>query len=145
MIKKLILVLAVTLLAALPAAVFAHPGGPGSPVGPPAGSFWANDVEYMSVITPAHVPDEGEFDILYIFPGCMVGEAECAPVSDAAQGYGEYNGGRWAVVAVSGITEQLTSAAAVLAAVNASEEDEIELEDTGHRFVCPLIKKVGSE
>ena len=129
MIKKLILVLAVTLLAALSAAVFAHPGGPGSPVGPPSGLFWANDVEYESAVTPAHVPDRGPFDAFYVFPDCPT----CAPVSDAAQGHGDYNGGRWAVMMAFGIESQLTNAADVVAVATS-------VVDTGHRFVCPLIK-----
>jgi hypothetical protein len=54
-------------------------------------------------------------------------------VSDAAPGVGNYNGGRWAVIEATGITTQLTNAAAVVAAATS-------LDDTGHRFVCPLIK-----
>jgi hypothetical protein len=53
-------------------------------------------------------------------------------VSDAAPCHGDYNGGRWKVVAASGITTQLTNADAVVAAASS-------LEDTGTRFVCPLI------
>jgi len=79
-------------------------------------------------VTPAHVPDSGQFDILYTFPGTGL-----APVSDATQGYGDYNGGRWAVYEVSGFTVQPTNAADVVA--NAAT-----IVDTGHRFVCPLIK-----
>ena len=134
MIKKLILALAVTLLAALPAAVLAHEREPGSPVGPAGGSFWANDVEYVSAVTPAHVPDRGPFDAFYVFPDCP----ECAPVSDAAQGFGRYNGGRWAVIQAFGIESQLTNAEDVVA-------DADSLNDTGHRFVCPLIKIKDSE
>ena len=129
MIKKLILVLAVTLLAALPAAVFAGGDPPGSPVGPSGGLFYANDVAYESVVTPAHVPDRGPFDTFYVFPDCPT----CAQVSDAAQGFGRYNGGRWAVFQAFGIESQLTNAEDVVAAASS-------LVDTGHRFVCPLIK-----
>ena len=110
-------------------AVSAHPAGPGSPVGPPGGVFWANDVQYVSAVTPAHVPDKGPFDAFYVFPDCPT----CAPVSDAAPGVGRYNGGRWAVIQAFGITEQPTNAAEVVAAATS-------LVDTGHRFVCPLIK-----
>jgi len=42
-------------------------------------------------------------------------------------------GGRWAVVMAFGILTQLTSADDVQALVS-------RLMDTGHRFVCPLIK-----
>ena len=78
------LALFLSISVARPDEAFAHPGGPGSPVGPPGGSFWANDVEYMSAVTPAHVPDTGPFDAFYVFPDCPT----CAPVSDAAPGYG---------------------------------------------------------
>ncbi len=114
---------------ALAAPAGAHPGGPGAPVGPPTGSFWANDVEYESAVTPAHVPDRGPFDTFYVFPDCST----CAAVSDAAPGHGRYNGGRWAVYEAFGITTQRTNAADVVAAATS-------LDDTGHRFVCPLIR-----
>ena len=106
----------------------AHPGGPGSPVGPPGGMFYANDVLYESAVTPAHVPDKGPFDAFYVFPDC----ATCVPVSDAAIGDTDYNGGRWAVIQAFGITEQLTNAEDVVLAGS--------LVPTPHRFVCPLIK-----
>ena len=80
-------------------------------MGPPGGLFWADDVEYVSAVTPAHVPDRGPFDAFYVFPDCPT----CAPVSDAAPGVGNYNGGRWAVIEATGITTQLTNAAAVVA------------------------------
>ena len=131
MTRRLILIAAISILAVLPAVASAHPGGPGSPVGPPGGSFWANDVQYESAVTPAHVPDKGPFDAFYIFPDCPT----CAPVSDAAPGYGQYNGGRWAVIQAFGITTQMTNATDVVAAAGS-------LVDTGHRFVCPLIKIV---
>ena len=129
MARRLILIAAISVLAVLPAVVSAHGAGPGSPVGPAGGSFWANDVEYKSAVTPAHVPDRGPFDAFYVFPDCPT----CAPVSDAAIGDTNYNGGRWAVIQAFGIGGQLTNAADVLAATTG-------LNDTGHRFVCPLIK-----
>ena len=67
--------------------------------------------------------------MFYVFPDCPT----CAPVSDAAPGVGRYNGGRWAVIPAFGIEAQLTNAADVEAAATS-------LVDTGHRFVCPLIK-----
>ena len=127
--KRLIVFAVTVLLMLLPATAFAHPGGPGSPVGPPGGMFYANDVAYESAVTPAHVPNKGPFDAFYVFPDCD----GCVPVSDAAIGDTDYNGGRWAVVQASGITRQLTNAADVVAAASS-------LVDTGHRFVCPLIK-----
>ncbi len=100
-------------------------------MGPAGGAFWANDVEYESAVTPAHVPDKGPFDAFYIFPDCPT----CVPVSDAAPSYGEYNGGRWAVIMAFGIDSQLTNAGDVEAQLTSQV-------DTGHRFVCPLIRKV---
>lgn len=128
---KIAILLAIALFTLPPAAAFAHPGGPGDPVGPPSGSFWANDVEYESAVTPAHVPDKGPFDKFYTFPDCPT----CAAVSDAAIGDKDYNGGRWAVIEAFGIETQLTNAEAVV-------NEASSLEDTGHRFVCPLIKLV---
>jgi hypothetical protein len=64
-----------------------------------------------------------------MFPDCQ----SCAPVSDAAPGEGDYNGGRWKVVDAFGITSQLTNAEDVVAMAT-------RFEDTGTRFVCPLIK-----
>ena len=127
--KRLIVFAAATLLMLVPTTVFAHGGGPGTRVGPPGGEFWANGVKYESAVTPAHVPDRGPFDAFYTFPDCPT----CAPVSDAAPGVGNYNGGRWAVIQAFGITSQLTNATDVVAAASS-------LNDTGHRFVCPLIK-----
>lgn len=113
---------------ALAAPAMAHDREPG-PVGPPAGMFYADDVAYESVVTPAHVPDRGKFDTLYVFPDCE----ECAPVSDAAPGVGQYNGGRWMLVEAFGIPEQLMNADDVVMYASS-------LEDTGQRFVCPLIR-----
>lgn len=129
MAKRIMIITAIAILAILPAVVSAHPGGPGGRVGPPGGMFWANDVAYESAVTPAHVPNKGPFDAFYVFPDCPT----CAPVSDAAQGYGNYNGGRWAVIQAFGITTQLTNADDVVSQASS-------LNDTGHRFVCPLIK-----
>ena len=129
MAERLVVIVAVTVLALLPSAVFSHPNEPGSPVGQPGGAFYANDVLYVSAVTPAHVPDRGPFDAFYIFPECV---GMCAPVSDSAFGDTDYNGGRWAVIEAFGITSQLTNAMDVVSAASS-------LVDTGHRFVCPLI------
>ena len=128
--KRLIVFAAATILMLVPTTALADGG---TPVGPPGGVFFANDIEYRSAVTPAHVPDRGPFDAFYVFPDCST----CKPVSDAAPGVGEYNGGRWAVIEAAGITSQVTNAAAVLA-----HPDLTSIVDTGHRFVCPLIKIV---
>jgi hypothetical protein len=95
--------------------------------GPPGGTIYAFDQAYRTVVTPTSLPDRGPFDTLYSFPDCP----SCASVSDAAPGSGDYNGGRWRVVAAHGITTQLTNAADVVAQASS-------LEITGTRFACPL-------
>jgi hypothetical protein len=96
-------------------------------VGPPSGTIYAFDQAYHTVATPTSLPNKGAFDTIYVFPDC----AGCASVSEAAPGRPGYNGGRWRVVAASGITTQLTNAADVVAQASS-------LTDTGTRFVCPL-------
>jgi hypothetical protein len=101
----------------------------GNSLGPPAGTIYAFDTAYRTISTPTSLPARGPTDTIYVFPDCPT----CAAVSDAAPGTRGYNGGRWRVVAASGITTQLTNAAAVVAAASS-------LDDTGVRFVCPLIR-----
>jgi hypothetical protein len=98
-------------------------------LGPPSSTIYAFDQAYQTVATPTSLPDRGAFDTIYVFPDC----ASCASVSDAAPGRGDYNGGRWRVVAASGITTQLTNADDVVS-------QAMSLQDTGTRFVCPLIR-----
>lgn len=112
-----------TLLAALCVTSTATADG----VGPPSGTIYAFDRAYQTVATPTSLPDRGNFDTIYVFPDC----ASCASVSEAAPGSRDYNGGRWRVVAATGITTQLTNAADVVAQASS-------LQDTGTRFVCPL-------
>jgi hypothetical protein len=118
------------LAVALAAAMVAAPAmATGKSIGPPSGTIYAFDQAYTTIATPTSMPDRGPTDTIYVFPDC----ATCASVSEAAPGYPGYNGGRWKVVMASGITSQLTSAAAVVAAASS-------LTDTGIRFVCPLQK-----
>jgi hypothetical protein len=98
-------------------------------VGPPSGTIYAFDQAYHTVATPTSIPNVGPFDTIYVFPDCST----CASVSEAAPGHPGYNGGRWRVVAASGITSQLTNAADVVAQASS-------VTDTGIRFVCPLSK-----
>jgi hypothetical protein len=98
-------------------------------VGPPSGTIYAFDQAYHTVATPTSLPNLGPFDTIYVFPDCST----CASVSEAAPGHPGYNGGRWRVVAASGITGQLTNSADVVAQASS-------LTDTGIRFVCPLSK-----
>jgi len=96
-------------------------------LGPPSGTIYAFDQAYQTVATPTTLPDRGPTDTIYVFPDCPT----CASVSESAPGSGDYNGGRWRVVAASGITTQLTNADDVVAQASS-------LVDTGTRFVCPL-------
>jgi hypothetical protein len=131
--KRIFILTFVALMLALPTAAFANGPPDGRPVGPPHGNFYANDETYRTVVTPTNLPDNdtGNFDTLYMFPDC----GTCAPVSDAAPGDTDYNGGRWRVVQAFGIESQLTNADAV-------EEEATSVVDTGVKFVCPLIKKM---
>ena len=123
---RISLIVALATLASLVPAGTAMADG----LGPPAGTIYAFDQAYRTVATPTSLPDRGNaFDTIYTFPDC----ATCASVSDAAPGSGDYNGGRWKVVAAYGITTQLTNASDVEAAATT-------LEDTGTRFVCPLVR-----
>jgi hypothetical protein len=127
--RKLLIFTLLALLLALPAAVFAE----GKSLGPPGGTIWANDTEYRTIGTPTSLPanaPEHSFDTLYHFPDCD----ECAAVSDAAPGHGDYNGGRWIVVNAFGIEEQLTNAEDV-------EAMATDLVVTDTSLVCPMIKK----
>lgn len=118
------------LISAVAAAILAAPAmADGNSLGPPGGTIWAFDEAYQTIATPTSLPDNGPFDTIYVFPDC----SQCDSVSEAAPGHGAYNGGRWRVVEAFGITEQLTNADAVVAAASS-------LQDTGIRFVCPLIE-----
>jgi hypothetical protein len=119
--KRFIILALVALMLALPTAAFAG-------VGPPGGTIYANDVAFRTVATPTSLPDQGNFDIIYVFPDCE----GCASVSEAAPGDQDYNGGRWAVHEAYGITMQLTNSDDV-------EAQATNIVDTGTRFVCPLI------
>jgi hypothetical protein len=101
----------------------------GKSLGPPGGTIYAFGTAYRTVATPTSLPAHGPTDTIYVFPDC----ASCVSVSEAAPGHPGYNGGRWRVVEATGITTQLTSAEAVLAAASS-------LTDTGIRFVCPLVR-----
>jgi hypothetical protein len=112
-------------------AAFATPAmAQGESLGPPGGTFYAGNETFQTILTPTSLPDNGPFDTLYMFPDCE----SCAPVSDAAPGEGDYNGGRWEVVNAFGITSQLTNAEDVVTTPG------VVLVPTTTRFVCPLIK-----
>jgi hypothetical protein len=126
-VRRLLLLAALTAVVAAAHAGSAMAGG--NSLGPPGSTIYAFDQAFKTVATPTSLPNRGPTDTIYVFPDCP----SCASVSDAAPGDPGYNGGRWKVVAASGITSQLTNAEAVVAAARS-------LVDTGTRFVCPLIK-----
>ena len=104
-------------------------------IGPPGGTIYAHDEAYKTVGTPTDLPDRGKFDTIYVLGG------DLAPVSDAAPGDRDYNGGRWEVRMVTFVNvapTQYTNAEDVLAAEAAGD---ISIGDVVARFVCPLIKK----
>ncbi len=114
-------------LSAVPAAV--------AQVGPPGGMIYAHDVVYRTVGTPTDLPDHGPFDTIYVLGNGL------APVSNAAPGDRDYNGGRWEVRMVSFRTvppTQFTNAEQVLAA---AASGEIEIGNVVKRFECPLIRR----
>ncbi len=122
-------ILAVAAAALVAAALAGAATAAGNSLGPPGGTIYAFGTAYRVIATPTSLPGHGPTDTIYVFPDCP----SCASVSEAAPGHPGYNGGRWRVVQAFGITSQLTSAEAVLAAASS-------LTDTGIRFVCPLIR-----
>ena len=109
------------------AAALALGAAPAMAGGPPSGVFYAEGQAFRTVVTPASLPATGPFDLLYMAEGF-------APVSDAAPGDQDYNGGRWQVVLVEGdFASQPTSDADILAHATS-------LTFTDTRFVCPLIR-----
>lgn len=127
--KRLLILLGALALSALAVGPAAADG-----LGPPGGVFYANDEVWRSVITPATLPAQGDFDTLY-----MLG-AGLAPVSDAAPGDPGYNGGRWEVRMVTFLTispRQFKNVADLLAAADA---DEVSIGPVVTRFECPLIR-----
>jgi hypothetical protein len=122
-VQLLVAVVAACALVAAPATAA------GKSLGPPSDTIYAFDQAFRTIATPTSLPNRGPTDTIYVFPDC----ATCESVSDSAPGHPGYNGGRWKVVAASGITTQLTNADAVVAAASS-------LVDTGTRFVCPLIR-----
>ena len=103
-------------------------------IGPPGGTIYAHDQTYRTVATPTELPPHGKFDTLYV-----LGEG-LAPVSEAAPGDRDYNGGRWEVRPVTFLTVdpmQYTNAEDIVAA---ADRGEVEIGDVAARFVCPLIR-----
>ena len=107
-------------------------------VGPPNFETYASDELFSGVLTPRDLPNHGKFDTIYLLGDGL------KPVSDAAPGDQDYNGGRWEVRAVTWLTiapQQFTNAAQVHAAAAAGQ---IRIGDVVRRFECPLIPRRGN-
>ena len=103
------------------------------PAGPPGGMIYANDEAYRTVGTPADLPNQGEFDQIYVLGNGL------ANVADAAPGDPDWNGGRWEVHMITwNVTPiQLTNADDLHAAAAAGD---LTIGPVVRRFECPLIR-----
>lgn len=102
-------------------------------LGPPNFFTYAHDRLYSGVLTPTDLPPDGKFDKIYVLGSGL------KPVSDAAPGDKEYNGGRWEVHPVTFLTispTQFTNAEQILSAAGAGQ---ISIGPIVKRFECPLI------
>lgn len=133
--NRIIIVLSLVAAAvAVSSLVIAQPGQ-GKRLGPPAGTIYAHDMMYQTIATPATLPNQGNFDTIYV-----LGEPY-ANVADAAPGDMNYNGGRWEVRPIEWLTispKQFTNAEDIRAAAMAGQ---IAIGDVVTRFECPLIPK----
>ncbi|MHB1135065.1 MAG: hypothetical protein ACYC4L_22060 [Chloroflexota bacterium] len=102
-------------------------------------AIWANGDLYATVGTPTHLPDNGNFDLLFTFPE---GSGQRS-ISEAAPGTPGYNGGRWEV-------HQVTFTGGNLGFELTSYDQLLMYEDLGrltisstvaNRFVCPLLPR----
>lgn len=114
----------------------------------PESAFYVDGMVYRTIATPAHLPDHGPKDGLFVFQG-LDGQM---PIAEAKPGDRDYNGGRWQVYFVS-FTEsgmdahdpdgdgmvnfQLTSWEAVYEHIGLGH---LEISGMGPSFVCPVIK-----
>lgn len=116
--------------------------------GPPGGNIWAGGSGYMTVATPAFLPNHGPKDGLFVFEG-LDGQD---PVAESEPGDKSYNGGRWQVYVLEFTDEgkdihdadgdgtvdfELKSWDMVESHINLGH---IEFVGMGPSFVCPLIK-----
>lgn len=116
--------------------------------GPPGGAIWADGHAYKTIGTPAHFPDKGPKDGLYVFEG-LDGQN---PVAEAKPGDKDYNGGRWQVYVLEFTDSgkaihdddgdgtanfELTSWEQVEQHINLGH---LYLKQMGPSFECPLIK-----
>ncbi|MDH4035884.1 MAG: hypothetical protein OEX18_01770 [Candidatus Krumholzibacteria bacterium] len=99
------------------------------------GLIWAGCEVYNTFGTPANVsPGAGNFDALYKSPAGF--RDGIGAISDAAPGYGRYNGGRWQEFVLKPGVDGGKYA-------NACGVEDLDLNDfqaTGVYFSCPLHK-----
>ncbi len=104
--------------------------------GPPALSFYVDDVRYRTIGTPTDLSNTGapadSYDAIYALGGDLVNVAEAAP------GDTDYNGGRWMVDPITWNVEpvQLTSAEQVL---EYAANGWLTIGEPDTFFVCPAI------
>jgi hypothetical protein len=128
--KKLQVVLIITAIAALVSASALLAQGPN-----PRTEVWAGCELYDTIVTKATFkPDHGNFDELYAGATYQNG---VGLISDAAPGYGDFNGGRWHLnVLKSGVDPGKYSSACTV-----DDLDPGDFESTDQYFECPLMPR----
>ena len=121
----------------LAVALLASPSlaGAAGALGPPAGTIYANDIQFATIGTPTELPDAGPFNTIYALGG------DLANVSDAAPGDRNWRGGRWEVRPIQWLTispTQFTNADQIEEAVKLGQ---VAIGEVTKRFECPLIRK----
>ena len=127
--RRLLGMLSLAVLLSTISVVPAAPAGQG----PPMNRIYAHDELYTGVNAPRDLPDNGNFDAIYVLGAGLM------PVSDAAPGDRDYNGGRWEVRIVTFVgmsPTQFTSADQIAAAVSMGK---VTIGEVVRRFECPLI------
>ena len=122
-----------TLIAVAAVACVAQSASAQEGLGPPGGVIYASDRMFRTVATPNDLPNQGNFDVIYVLGNGLANVAEAAP------GEPGFNGGRWEVRLVTWVTiqpMQFTNAAQVRAAAMAGQ---ISIGNVVRRFECPLI------
>jgi hypothetical protein len=124
--QRQILILSLLAVVALSPAALAQ-------LGPPGGMIYANDELFRTIVTPANLPDHGNFDTIYVLGHSLVN------VADAAPGDIDYNGGRWEVRPIEFLTIAPTQYTNATQIHDAAMAGEISIGSVVRRFECPLI------
>jgi len=98
------------------------------------GTIWAGCEQYGTFGTRAVVKN-GPFDHLYKSPAGF--RDGIGAISDAAPGYGAYNGGRWEEYVLKAGVDGSKYANAC----SVSDLDLNDFEKTGNYFQCPMLKQ----